>query len=193
MNRLPAIAAHARRPQSVGGASCSPPNSSTASTPVRSASRSVAYRRIFAALQRRPYQNEAAHLAADQTNPWLVIPNSDRCIRSADDGALVRQGIPRRKILLLSDLGRGTKPVAGSRTNQFAPDIVVAGLPTQTEPLCVKPCWMPSRPRVIIMADSGIPRHRPRASDSKARLTRWNDWSCTPVKPGACGPFPSPW
>lgn len=137
--------------------------------------RSVAYRRIFANMQREPYKIQTLH-RGDQTNPWLILhPTPTDVSAQADDGALVRQGeFHGVKILLLSDLGRaGQNQLLDRSTNQLQADIVVSGLPTQTEPLC-EALLDAIQPRVIIVADSELPATARASERLKARLTRRN-------------------
>lgn len=137
--------------------------------------RSVAYRRIFANMQRAPYQLKTLH-RGDQIGPWQILhPTASDESAQADDGALVRQTeLHGVKILLLSDLGRGGQNLLLDReTNSLRADIVVSGLPTQTEPLC-EALLDAVRPRLIIVADSELPATARASERLKARLTRRN-------------------
>lgn len=137
--------------------------------------RSVAYRRIFANMQREPYRLKVIH-RGDQAGPWQILhPTSTDESAQADDGALVRRGeFHGVKILLLSDLGRaGQNLLLDRETNNLRADIVVAGLPTQTEPLC-EALLDAIRPRVIVVADSELPATARASERLKERLTRRN-------------------
>ena len=136
--------------------------------------RSVAYRRIFADMQREPYKLVTLH-RGDQVGPWRILhPTASDESNQADDGALVRQGeFYGVKLLLLSDLGRAGQNLLLDRTNDLRADIVVTGLPTQTEPLC-EALLDAIRPRVIIVADSELPATARASERLKARLTRRN-------------------
>ncbi len=135
--------------------------------------RSVAYRRIFTDLQREPYHITPIH-RGDEAAPWRILhPTKDDESPQADDGALVRQAeLHGVKILLLSDLGRtGQNLLLDRETNRLRSDIVVAGLPTQTEALC-EALLDAIQPRVIVIADSELPATARASLKLKERLER---------------------
>lgn len=135
--------------------------------------RSVAYRRIFTALQRDPYHITPIH-RGDEAAPWRILhPTKEDESTQADDGALVRQAeLHGVKILLLSDLGRtGQNLLLDRETNRLRSDIVVTGLPTQTEALC-EALLDAVQPRVIIIADSELPATARASLKLKERLER---------------------
>jgi competence protein ComEC len=136
--------------------------------------RSVAYRRIFADMQRAPYQLRTLH-RGDQADPWQILhPTASDESPQADDGALVRlaefHGI---KLLLLSDLGRAGQDFLLARTNALRADIVVSGLPAQSDPLC-EALLDATRPRIIIVADSELPATARASERLMERLARRN-------------------
>lgn len=135
--------------------------------------RSVTYRRIFTDLQRAPYHITPIH-RDDEAAPWRILhPTKDDESPQADDGALVRQAeLHGVKILLLSDLGRaGQNLLLDRETNRLRSDIVVAGLPTQTEALC-EALLDAIQPRAIVIADSELPATARASLKLKARLER---------------------
>jgi ComEC/Rec2-related protein len=135
--------------------------------------RSVTYRRLFTALQRDPYHITPIH-RGDEAAPWRILhPTKDDESAQADDGALVRQAeLHGVKILLLSDLGRaGQNLLLDRETNRLRSDIVVAGLPTQTEALC-EALLDAIQPRVIVIADSELPATARASLKLKERLER---------------------
>lgn len=135
--------------------------------------RSVAYRRIFSNLQRDPYHITPIH-RGDEAAPWHILhPTKDDESTQADDGALVRQAeLHGVKILLLSDLGRtGQNFLLDRETNRLRSDIVVTGLPTQTEALC-EALLDAIQPRVIVIADSELPATARASLKLKERLKR---------------------
>ncbi len=75
------------------------------------------------------------------------------------------------KILLLSDLGRDGQSALLERTNDLRADIVVAGLPTEGEPLC-DALLDAIQPKVIVIADSEFPANRRASRELKERLAR---------------------
>ena len=136
--------------------------------------RSGAYRRIFANMQREPYHLRTLH-HSDQAGPWHILhPTEADESTQADDGALVRQGeFLGVRILLLSDLGRAGQARLLDRTNHLRADVVVTGLPTQTDPLN-DALLEAIRPRMIIIADSEMPATARASERLKDRLNRRN-------------------
>ncbi len=136
--------------------------------------RSGAYRRIFANMQREPYHLQTLH-RGDQAGPWHILhPTETDESTQADDGALVRQGeFHGVRVLLLSDLGRAGQNLLLDRTNDLRADIVVSGIPTQTEPLC-DALLDAICPRLIIIADAELPATARASVRLKERLTRRN-------------------
>ncbi len=136
--------------------------------------RSPAYRRLFADLQREPYHLQTLH-RGDQAGPWQILhPTETDESNQADEGALVRRGeFHGVRVLLLSDLGRTGQNRLLDRTNDLRADIVVSGIPTQSEPLCAA-LLDAIRPRVIIIADSESPATARANERLKDRLNRRN-------------------
>lgn len=134
--------------------------------------RSPTYRRLFADWQRAPF---TFHLVqrGDELGPWRVLhPAGSDQFPQADDGALVRLGeFHGVKILLLSDLGRNAQNVLLERNPELQADIVVSGLPAQTDALC-EALLAAVQPRVIIVADSDLPATARASERLKERLAR---------------------
>jgi beta-lactamase superfamily II metal-dependent hydrolase len=63
------------------------------------------------------------------------------------------------KILLLSDLSRAGQSELLAQTNDLRANIVIAGLPNESEPLC-DDLIEAIQPRVIVIADSEFPATR---------------------------------
>jgi competence protein ComEC len=135
--------------------------------------RSVVYRRIFTDLQRDPYHITPIHRGDEATPLRILHPTKEDESSQADDGALVRQAeLHGVKILLLSDLGRvGQNLLLDRETNHLRSDIIVAGLPTQTEALC-EALLDVTQPRVIVIADSELPATARASLKLKERLER---------------------
>ena len=119
--------------------------------------RSDAYRRIFADMQREPHHVTTVN-RGDTAGVWRVLhPTPTDDPPQADDGALVLDGnLNGTRVLLLSDLGRAGQNLLMDRTPDLRADIVITGIPTQTEPLC-DALLDAIQPRVIIVADPEIP------------------------------------
>jgi competence protein ComEC len=119
--------------------------------------RSPAYRRIVAGHTGNPHQHTTIN-RGDEVAPWLVLhPASDDNFSQADDGALVLLGkFHGTRVLLLSDLGRRGQELLLNRSNDLRADIVVTGLPVQTEPIS-DALLDAVQPKVIIVTDSEFP------------------------------------
>lgn len=119
--------------------------------------RSVAYRRIFSEMQRAPNRLRTVH-RSDIVGPWQVLhPTASDNATQADDGALVTTGeFNGTRILLLSDLGRTGQNFLFDRTPDLRADIVITGIPTQSEP--INDALLDAiKPRLIIVADPEVP------------------------------------
>jgi beta-lactamase superfamily II metal-dependent hydrolase len=119
--------------------------------------RSVAYRRIFSEMQRAPNRLRNVH-RSDIVGPWQVLhPTASDNATQADDGALVTTGeFNGTRILLLSDLGRTGQNFLFDRTPDLRADIVITGIPTQSEP--INDALLDAiKPRLIIVADPEVP------------------------------------
>ncbi|MCW5555617.1 MAG: ComEC/Rec2 family competence protein [Verrucomicrobiae bacterium] len=119
--------------------------------------RSPAYRRIIAALGDSP-RNHRTLNRGDELGPWSVLhPAADDTFTQADDAALVLLGnFHRVRVLLLSDLGRSGQEALMNRYEDLRADIVVTGLPAQSEPIC-NPLLELIQPHVVIVADTEFP------------------------------------
>lgn len=137
--------------------------------------RSAAYRRLFDDLQQPPYKLTLLH-RGDRAGHWQILhPAENDQAAQGDDGALVRLGeFHGVRILLLSDLGRTGQDLLLERsTNNLPADIVVSGIPTQTEALC-EALLDATRPRLIIVADSELPATARASQKLNERLARRN-------------------
>ena len=119
--------------------------------------RSVTYRRIFDDMQREPNRLRTIH-RPDTVGPWRVLhPAVTDDSPQADDGALVVSGVFHgTSILLLSDLGRIGQNQLFDRTPDLRADIVVTGIPAQSEPINDALLDV-IQPRLIIVADPEVP------------------------------------
>lgn len=119
--------------------------------------RSPAYRRIVASTEAN-HQKRLLLNRGDEIAPWSVLhPAADDEFSQADDGALVLFArFYETRVLLLSDLARRGQELLLSRSTDLHADIVVTGLPTQTEPIS-DALLNVIQPKVIIVADSEFP------------------------------------
>ncbi len=95
---------------------------------------------------------------SDQVGYWQVLhPTREDHFPQADDNAVVLQGeINGTRVLLLSDLGKPGQNALFGRQQDLRAEIVVAGLPQQTEPLA-EALLDAIQPRLIIITDADYP------------------------------------
>jgi ComEC/Rec2-related protein len=119
--------------------------------------RSVAYRRIFNDFQREPKRLRTVH-RGDAMGVWQVLhPTAADEATQADDGALVLRGeFHGVSVLLLSDLGRIGQNLLFDREPNLRADIIVTGIPTQSEPINDALLDL-IQPQLIIVTDPEIP------------------------------------
>ena len=132
--------------------------------------RSSAYRDTITKFDQLPKRHRILNLG-DTVGCWRILfPNATTNLSKADDHPLVLIGnFHGTKILLLSDLSRSGQSELLSLTNNLSADIVIAGLPTEGEPLCA--ALLDSiQPRVVIIADSEYPATRRASRTLKQRL-----------------------
>ena len=112
---------------------------------------------------------------ADQVGVWRVLhPESGDRNQQGDDSALVLLGaFHSTRVLLLSDLGRSGQEALMTREKDLHADIVVAGLPEQTEPLCGA-LFEKIRPRVVVIADSEFPATKRANRRLRERLAQYD-------------------
>jgi competence protein ComEC len=132
--------------------------------------RSTAYRDAVAAFEKPPSRHHILK-AGDVAGRWRVLfPNVTMNVSKADDSPLVLLGdFGGTKVLLLSDLSRSSQSELLSGTNDLRADIVVAGLPSDGEPLC-DALITAIGPKVIVVADSEAPATRRASRALKQRL-----------------------
>jgi competence protein ComEC len=112
----------------------------------------------------------------DQLGPFIALfPGTDSQFARADDNPIVlRAEINGVRVLLLSDLSHaGQNALLNADTNAVRADIVVAGVPIKSEPLC--DAFLDFvQPQVIIIADSDFPADREASRSLRERLARRN-------------------
>ncbi len=140
--------------------------------------RSSAYRETIAAFENNGRPQESRHKifnGGDRVSCWKVLyPTATNHFPRADDNALVLLGnFHGTKILLLSDLSRTGQNALLATTNDLHADIVVAGLPNQSEPLG-DALIEAIQPKLIIIADSELPATRRARPELKERLAAKN-------------------
>jgi competence protein ComEC len=94
----------------------------------------------------------------DKIGSWTVLhPNPTDHFPQADDSAIVLFGtLGKTRVLLLSDLGRPGQNALLHRNPDLKADILITGLPVQTEPIC-DGLLDQLQPRLIIVSDSEFP------------------------------------
>ena len=119
--------------------------------------RSAAYRRLLAEFGHRPEKLRTISRGG-QLGPWTVLhPDASDHFSQADDNALVLFGnFEGTRVLLVSDLGGSGQNALLERMPGLRAEIVVTGLPTQTEAL--GDTFLDAvQPQLIIVADSEYP------------------------------------
>jgi beta-lactamase superfamily II metal-dependent hydrolase len=127
--------------------------------------RSTAYRDIVQAVEATPDRRRVVK-PGGQIHNWTVLyPATTNHFARADDNALVVRGEVRgTRILLLSTLGRSGQDALLECHANLRADVVITGLPSQTEPL--NDALLDAiHPALVIIADSKSPstRHANRA------------------------------
>ena len=111
----------------------------------------------------------------DAIGPWTVLhPNPTDHFPQADDSSVVLSAtFGKTRVLLLSDLGRPGQNALLERNPELKADIVVTGLPVQTEPISD---FLLERlqPKVIIVSDSEFPASERANAKLCERLARRN-------------------
>jgi ComEC/Rec2-related protein len=136
--------------------------------------RSSAYRETVAEFEKPPARHKILN-CGEIVGCWQILwPTTTNNFTRADDSALVLLGnFSGAKILLLSDLSRIGQSDLLSRTNDLRSDIVIAGLPTEGEPLC-DALLDAVQPKIIVIADSEFPANRRASRELKERLNGRN-------------------
>ncbi len=136
--------------------------------------RSSAYRELQEKCQQQPGLARTL-TRGDQPLPWTVLhPESNDHFPQADDNAIVLRGeFFGTRVLLLSDLGKPGQNALITRHPDLRADIVVAGLPQQTEPLA-DALIDAIQPRLIIITDAEYPASERASKKLRARLARHN-------------------
>jgi ComEC/Rec2-related protein len=136
--------------------------------------RSPTYRRIVAQLEQTPEHHQIVK-ASDSLGGWTVLhPAASDRFPQADDNAIVLRGeFNGTRILLLSDLGRPGQDALLERQRNIEADIVVSGLPVQSEPVSDR-LLEAVRPQLIIITDSEFPATRRASGRLQERLQARN-------------------
>jgi competence protein ComEC len=134
---------------------------------------SAAYRETVTSFDKPPRHKVLN--CGDTVGNWQVLfPAATANFSKADDSPLVLRGDFRgTKVLLLSDLSRAGQSDLLATTNNLRANIVVAGLPTEGEPLC-DALIDAIQPRAIVIADSEFPATRRASHALHERLERKN-------------------
>jgi ComEC/Rec2-related protein len=150
--------------------------------------RSSAYRELKAVFAGK---TNLLHSAALGTNlgPWRVLhPDAAEHFSQADDNALVLRGeIHGVRLLLCSDLGKRGQNALLERHQDLRADVVISGVPTQSEPLAGALLEV-VQPAVIIVTDALYPataragrRLRDRLGEQTARVFYTSDGGAVTV------------
>lgn len=134
--------------------------------------RSPAYRRLVQQLEHTPERHRLIH-RGDQLGHWTVLhPCRDDNFSQGDDNALVlRAEFHGTRILLLSDLGRPGQEALLQRETDLRADIVLSGLPEQTDPLG-HALLHAIAPKAIVILDSEFPATKRANAKLRERVER---------------------
>lgn len=134
--------------------------------------RSPAYRILHEKFRRTPGLTKII-TAGDRSGPWTVLhPSAEDQFPQADDNTVVLRGdIRGTRVLLLSDLGKPGQNALMNRVQDLRADIVVAGLPHQTEPLA-DALLEAIQPNLIIITDAEFPATERASLKLRERLAR---------------------
>ena len=135
--------------------------------------RSIAYKQVVAKLDET--HSRTIVKAGDHLSRWTVLhpEDDDRFSRGDDNAVVLQRKFGNTCVLLLSTLGRDGQVALAERHPDLQADIVIAGLPSNEEPLCL-PLLEILKPKLIIIVDSEFPATR-RASDKlRTRLANSN-------------------
>ena len=143
----------------------------TVTSPTRN--RSPVYKRVVTKLdetQSRTIVNAGDHLAG-----WTVLhpEANDRFSRGDDNAVVLQRKFGNTSVLLLSTLGRDGQVALAERQPDLHADIVIAGLPSNDEPLCA-PLLEILKPKLIIIVDSEFPATRRASQKLQSRLANSN-------------------
>jgi len=133
--------------------------------------RSPVYREVVEELSRSQKRWLELH-RGDRLGRWSVLhPEPTDHFDRADDGTLVLLGeFHGTRVLLLSDLGWSGQKLLLERNPDLRADIVIAGLPTEGEPLS-DVLLEAIKPRLIVVADSEFPATRRVSPQLRQRLS----------------------
>jgi competence protein ComEC len=136
--------------------------------------RSSVYRQVVSTFNQPPSRHETVK-RGEQLGCWrMIYTGATSHFSHADDEALVMRGnFYGTKILLLSDLSLVGQTALLERSTNLNADIVITGLPDESEPLC-NPLLAAINPKIVVVADSKFPAYRRAPRRLQARLARKN-------------------
>ena len=136
------------------------------------ASRSPGYQIATGKIEALPQRWRQVH-RGDTLADWSVLhpAAADHFAQGDDNVVVVRRDFEGTRILLLSDLGKLGRRAWLEREKDVRADIVIAGLPTQGEPLD-DALLEAIQPRVIVIQDSDYPASRRASRAVRERLAQ---------------------
>jgi ComEC/Rec2-related protein len=132
--------------------------------------RSPIYREAQRILSEPPLQISTVH-RDQEVAPWKILhPDDSDRMPQADDNAVVLLGsLGATRVLLLSDLGKPGQNRLLSRYPDLHADIVITGIPSQSEPLADSVIEV-LRPKLIIVTDAEYPASQRASHRLRERL-----------------------
>ena len=136
--------------------------------------RSAAYRDVIHEISKRANLLHTVN-RGEVVDGWEVLhPEATDRFSQADDNAIVLRGDLRgTRVLLLSDLGKPGQNTLLGRERDLRADIVVSGIPTQTQPLA-DALLDAIQPRLIVISDSVYPATARASRKLRERLATRN-------------------
>jgi ComEC/Rec2-related protein len=136
--------------------------------------RSGAYRSVVDHFSKTPGLAEIMH-RGDRVDLWMDLhpDESDRFTQSDDSSVVLRGEIEGVRVLLLSDLGKRGQNALMNRSSDLRADIVVSGLPNQSEPLA-DALLDALQPQLVVITDSEYPASQRASTRLRERLAAHN-------------------
>jgi competence protein ComEC len=136
--------------------------------------RSGVYRDLVDRFNKTPGLTQIIH-RGDSLGPWMDLhPDDSDHFSQSDDNTVVLHGeIEGVHVLLLSDLGKRGQNALINRSPNLRADMVVSGLPHQTEPLA-EALLDVLQPQLIVITDSEYPASQRASPKLRERLAARN-------------------
>jgi len=134
--------------------------------------RSPAYRHLLEEFESRPGLVKTVQ-RGDHIGRWQVLhpASGDQFPLAADNAVVLQAEVNGTRVLLLSNLGKSAQNVLFTRQSDVRAEVVVAGVPAQSEPLA-EAFLAAIHPRLLIIADAEYPASARANRKLRERLSR---------------------